>query len=324
MKSKLHSKKMVDNHQIVSFVDIFQEKRYELIEIIETKKIINGYKIKYNIDVSEYFDKKLEYRKHIDSGITYYSPLTCANEIFYNELQKNSWYYQTHKSEYVFCAKFTENKNVLEIGCGEGFFFKYTKASLYKGLEFNQQAINLCRNKELDVDKKSISEFSKLHPDEYDIVCSFQVLEHVDNPIQFIKDAIYCLKRHGLLLISVPSEDSFISLARNNVLNMPPHHVSRWPDSSFHYIAEKLNIKLLDIHHNELEPIHYDWYSSVLGQQIIKTWACRPSQKLFDKTIPDKITSKIGSLLGIFLRKAVTQKKILPRGHTVTAVFKKP
>jgi len=295
------------------------------LDTINPNTLVSLFKKKFGFDTSSYFNdhKRINYYKCPYCDLRFFFPIIKSSSIFYESLQNFDWYYQKNKNEYNFCSNFTENKNILEIGCGEGFFFEHTKNSLYKGIEFNQKAINTCQKKGLDVEKAFISEFSKFHPNEYDIVCSFQVLEHVENPIHFIKDALFCLKPYGILLLSVPSADSFVSLSRNNILNMPPHHISHWTDSSFHYIAKNLNVKLLDIHHDELEPIHYDWYSRVLGQQLIKTWTFQPTSQLFDRTILDKLSSKFGSLLGIFLKKTITNKILLPRGHTVTAVFEK-
>lgn len=295
------------------------------LEEIKVQTIVKLFNNKFGINTISYFSnyKEIKYYSCKHCQLRFFSPFIKTSSRFYESLQKFNWYYQKEKNEYNFCAKFTKNKNILEIGCGEGFFFKHSKSSLYKGIEFNQKAISRCHTKKLNVEKISISEFSKLHSNEYDVVCSFQVLEHVEDPFNFIKDAMSCLKPNGILLLSVPSEDSFVSLARNNILNMPPHHISRWPDSTFHYIAEKFNVQLVDIHHDQLEPIHYDWYSSVMGQQLIRAWSFQSTNQLFDETTIDKISRKIGSLLGIFLKNTITNKMLLPRGHTVTAVFEK-
>jgi 2-polyprenyl-3-methyl-5-hydroxy-6-metoxy-1,4-benzoquinol methylase len=300
----------------------------ELVELeaIDVKKIVSVYKKQFGIDTALDFSHhkiiKLFHCPQCD--LRFFLPTITGSDSFYETLQKIDWYYQDFKKEYDYCSYFTENKNILEIGCGAGFYFKHSKATSYKGIEFNQEAINACQEKGLDVESLSISEMSKLHPNKFDVVCSFQVLEHVKAPMHFIQDALTCLKRHGLLFLSVPSEDSFVALARNNVLNMPPHHVTRWPNNTFHYIADHLNIELIKIQHNELDPIHYNWYSSILGQQIIKTCLSQPTRKLFNETIADKVTSKIGSTLGTFLNKAITQKMLLPKGHTVSILFKKP
>ena len=52
---------------------------------------------------------------------------------------------------------------------------------------------------------------------------SFQVLEHVASPYDFIRGCVDSLKQ-GVLILAVPSSDGFAGMAINNVLDMPPHH----------------------------------------------------------------------------------------------------
>ena len=313
------------HHEINECCILCENTNLSKLDTVNVNTIVSLYRKQFNIDITPevYPHKRISLFRCPQCDLRFFLPAITGSSNLYEVLQKIDWYYQEYKKEYNYCSRFTRNKKILEIGCGEGFFFQHSKAAVYKGIEFNKQAIDSCCTMGLDVEKTNIQEMSKLHPNEYDVVCSFQVLEHVKNPLRFIQDALASLKKHGLLMLSVPSEDSFVSFARNNILNMPPHHITRWPDSSFRYISKTLGLKLLEIHHGELEPIHYDWYSSVLGQQIIKRWTRQTNQKLFDQTLADKISSKTGSLLGLFLKKTITQKRFLPKGHTVTAVFEK-
>ena len=62
----------------------------------------------------------------------------------------------------------------------------------------------------------------------FDVVCAFQVLEHVADPLAFIAEAKARLNPGGLLFIGVPNRESYVGRLRDFPLDMPPHHVMRW------------------------------------------------------------------------------------------------
>jgi 2-polyprenyl-3-methyl-5-hydroxy-6-metoxy-1,4-benzoquinol methylase len=303
----------------------FKKNNSVLLQKIDPYLIIKLYKHRLGVDIQNYFMDidRLEYREHIESGIRYFYPLITGNESFYEQLQDHNWYYQKHKNEYDFVSKYTQNKRVLEIGCGNGNFYNYSNASEYTGLEFNDKAIRECKKKGLTVFKHTISEHKQSHTEMYDVVCSFQVLEHIIDPFLFLHDTLSCLNKSGYLIISVPSEDSFVSLARNNILNVPPHHVTRWPDKSFLFLQRKFNIKLIQIHHEKLDDIHKKWFTGIVGREIINNLLHIKSYVLFDNSVRDKLITLFGNLMGRFLKLGFRNEFLSPVGHTVTAVYKK-
>jgi len=304
---------------------IFSEDHSIVLEYIDTNKLIKLYKKQLDIDVRHYFEgiSQLEYREHRESGIRYFFPLIVGNDIFYEQLQKYDWYYQKNKNEYDFVSNFTVNKRILEIGCGEANFYPISNCSNYVGLEFNKAAIEKCKNKGLTVFKRSIADFSEKNLNTFDVVCSFQVLEHVDSPIKFLQDSLKCLKKGGYLIISLPSEDSFIKLAHNNILNIPPHHLTRWTDKSFAWLESQLDAELVQIHHESLDEIHNRWFASTLGREVIRKIFKKKSTKLFDNSLFDKLITKIGGLLGLFLEFGIKNNNKLFIGSSVTVVYRK-
>jgi len=304
---------------------MFKKIETTLLETIDTEKLIKYYKKHLAVDVHQYFKNvsKSEYREHLPSGIKYFSPIISGDESFYEQLQKHDWYYQKNKNEYDFVSNFTVNKRILEIGCGEANFYPISNCSNYIGLEFNKAAIEKCKNKGLTVFKQSIADFSEKNANIFDVVCSFQVLEHVDSPIKFLQDSLKCLKKGGYLIISVPSEDSFVGLAGNSILNMPPHHLTRWIDKSFAWLESQLDAELVQIHHESLDEIHNRWFASTLGREVIRKIFRKKSTKLFDNSLFDKLITKIGGLLGLFLEFGIKNNNKLFIGSSVTVVYRK-
>ena len=195
----------------------------------------------------------------------------------------------------------------------------------YIGLEFSQKAQTWASQKNVKVLNESIEQHSLNHSEKYSIVCSFQVLEHIPEIYSFIEASIKCLKPGGLLIYSVPSADSFIASVKNNILNMPPHHISWWSDKSLQYIAHIFGLKVIDIHHEKLAEIHRRWYvSSILLKALENSIGYKSNNFLIDRSWLYRIMSRTSILGSRWLEKGFLDSRVLPNGHSVTGIYQKP
>lgn len=308
---------------------MFENDDYILLEKLSVSSTIDLYKKTFEIDVSYLFKSliQIEYREHKQSGIKFFAPAIPADSAFYEQMQKFDWYYQKNKSEYVTASKYTKNKKVLEIGSGYAYFYDYSDADEYTGLEYNQLAVDTVMQRNiagLKLHKENIETHAKNRLDSYDTVCSFQVLEHVLDPFSFIEDSITCCKRGGYLIFSVPAHDSFIRYSKNYILNLPPHHLTHWPDRAFKYFEEKYKVELVELKHESLDAIHRQWFLNTLGKNLIMNMLClNNNNSLIVESFFDKVLSKCGNLVGLLLSKGYDNWVFMPVGHTVTAIFKK-
>jgi len=299
-------------------------KNINILEEIKSKDVVNLYKRSLGIDVEHLFKKKsFNKAKCNKCGLIFFIPEIIGDERFYENLQKFDWYYAQDKKEFELATKYIKNNDrVLEIGCGDGNFAKKIKTEKYLGLEFNDRAIKKARQKGINVKKESIEKFSKENNELYDVVCNFQVLEHISNPYSFLKSSIMCLKKGGIMIISVPSESSFMSLAINNILNIPPHHTTRWTDAALLNIGKMFNdIKVECIYHERVANVHKSWFFNTLGYNTIRNIFRRKI-----KTIDIGIIHKYLAILNIPLKKIISYNKELPDcsfGHTITVILRK-
>ena len=301
-------------------------KKMVSVESINTQDISIQYKKMFDINTKPYFVgvREIELIKCHECDILFYSPIVSGDDAFYQELQKNPWYYQKTKEEYRYAKKFINEKdNVLEIGSGEGFFSTFLKNVSYVGLEMNSKAIQLAKISKLDVRAELIEEHFEKHGDYYDVVCSFQVLEHIENLSTFISSCLKVLKPGGLFIISVPSNDSFVGVVKNNILNMPPHHLTRWSDKSLVSIAQLYELDVVELYHNELDEIHTRWYANTLGLSIIEKILKISLKESLARSFIDRIISRLAIFLGGFIVLGLNDKKMKPNGHSVTVVYRK-
>lgn len=129
---------------------------------------------------------------------------------------------------------------LLEIGCNTGKFLSEISKSVrsVKGFEFNSLAADVANRRRLDVSSIRIQDFAKMRAGEYDVVCAFQVLEHVTIAGEFIRSSLDVLRPGGRLILSVPNNEPYFQrFNKYEVLNLPPHHVGLWNCDSFRRLA---------------------------------------------------------------------------------------
>jgi SAM-dependent methyltransferase len=227
--------------------------------IIDSKDIIIGYNINMTIDISYYF-KHYPYitlYKCNDTGYRFYHPMDIiGNGVFYESLQHSPCYYQPLKWEHGLAEQYISvTDTVLEIGCGRGDFLALLqeKGSQCVGIEMNHDAVADARKKGISVYDGPLHNYAEDYEEILDVVCAFQVLEHIADPAKFIRNSLHTLKPGGKLILSVPNNDAYIKHMEYDLLNMPPHHQGLWNRESLYNIQCFFDMKLLKIFREPLQ-----------------------------------------------------------------------
>jgi 2-polyprenyl-3-methyl-5-hydroxy-6-metoxy-1,4-benzoquinol methylase len=292
-------------------------KKITILETIRKNDLIKLYKKISGKNYSYLISNDIDFCICHNCDLRFYYPLVTGDEYFYNSFQKFSWYYLDVKDEYSYAKQFILKKDrVLEIGSGKGAFAKYIPSNSYIGLDFSEKAKAMAKDNNITIENSTIQDYSTCHQGSYDVVVSFQVLEHVSDPNEFIESMLFTLKKDGKLIIAVPSENSFVQYVTNNTLNMPPHHVTRWSDDCLRNLENIFDIKLINITHEKISKIHRSYFVTTLIQNLI----LKPH--LVDLSIKRKLLSKISSILGKLIASRL-KEEMLPNGHTVMAVYRK-
>ena len=294
-----------------------------MIDHIQTADLVYLYKKNFDVDITSLIQGEvIKYHQCKDCDLFFFDPVITGDEKFYQDFQKFDWYYLNEKKEYHFAKKFvTSTDHVLEIGSGSGFFHDFISPKKYVGLEFNNAAIDQASKRGLNVVNETIEAHAIKFLKTYDVVCNFQVLEHVADINGFISSAIKCLKPDGLLIIAVPNHDSFLRYCYNNILNLPPHHISHWSIKALTKLTELHDIELVDIFQESVDAIHERWFVHTLIYKILISRLKYPAH-LIDLSLTAKILSKFSSLIRFFINEPLPLQ-LLPVGHTVCVVYKK-
>lgn len=245
----------------------------KLLNRIYVDELIQLYKLELMMDVKLYFDGLdfIEMHVCLDTGYIFYFPHNIfGDENFYNCLKKqlpliyNVPYYSPWKWEYgVSLNHIQPSDRVYEIGCGDGNFLKNLRergVDNISGLELNHESVLSAQSSGLNVEYITVEDKVKTKFELYDVVCTFQVLEHVCDVKPFLDSCISLLKPGGKLIISVPYNSPYLFRKDlYNTLNLPPHHMGLWGKKSFVSLSKFFPIELVSMNIEQLPSNGYDF-----------------------------------------------------------------
>ncbi|AUS04140.1 class I SAM-dependent methyltransferase [Pseudotamlana carrageenivorans] len=266
-----------------------------LVGTFDTNKIISSYK-ELGIDVIRFFkgEQNISLYKCEKTGYRFYYPFDSIGDAeFYKDLSLNREnYYSTRWEHLEIIDTFKSDEKVLEIGSGFGAFLNLLKSKNIEaeGLELNPEAIKQCKDLGLKIHNELIDTFSKKNTEQFDVVCYFQVLEHVTNVHEFIKASLKTLKVGGKLVIGVPNSNPYLFVNdKYHTLNLPPHHAGLWNSSSLRALEEIFDVKLESINYEPLYKTYTEFLNAYCRNSniIIST-----SLSIFNKIVP-KILKKV-------------------------------
>lgn len=154
--------------------------------------------------------------------------------------------------------KFCTGKTVLDVGCiGQDRNFaadnwlhnKIKKiASKADGVDILIAEINELKQKGYSM--YSVDELKTLNT-KYDVVLMADVIEHVDDPVSFLKFYSSFLTDTGIMLISTPNSNrsnNFINILFNNTYSVNPEHVFWFCPKTMAEVVERAKLTMADFH----------------------------------------------------------------------------
>lgn len=135
-----------------------------------------------------------------------------------------------HFSAYRFAKDYASNKQILDIGCGEGYGTHYLSGFAREavGVDYDEPIINYAKNKYQKenlsfycLDIKSLSTLKN----KFDIIYAFQVIEHLREPDKFLRDVNNLLKEDGIFICSTPNK---LDASPNSAIPLNRFHVKEY------------------------------------------------------------------------------------------------
>jgi len=110
---------------------------------------------------------------------------------------------------------------LLEIGCGTGYVLKGLSTLKYinlSGSDIHVEAIKLAKQKLPNINFFQ-SDISSVNTNQkYDIVCAFDIIEHIDSDTLAIENIYKYLNKNGIFLLTVP-QHKYLWSAMDDIVN---------------------------------------------------------------------------------------------------------
>jgi 2-polyprenyl-3-methyl-5-hydroxy-6-metoxy-1,4-benzoquinol methylase len=295
-----------------------------MLETVPATDLIAAYRRRLGLDIGKELAgiATLLFVRCDECELLSFWPLAAGSSQFYDRLQAFAWYYAEEKNEYGFARRFLTPKDTgLEVGCGKGAFGASLQVARYVGLEFSARARQRGVDAGLEVLGESVEVHAAGRAPQYDVVCAFQVLEHVPAVREFLDACVACLKPGGRLILSVPSADSFAREVPNFLLDMPPHHLTRWPDAALQALSRLLPLECIELWHEPLQRVHRDLQAATRVHRWLRQSIRRPA-RAWDEGSAARLMWLASGALGWLLARIPTAGAP-PGGISVTAVYRK-
>ena len=141
--------------------------------------------------------------------------------------------------------EFNKNSNVLEIGFGSGVLLK----ELHKKGMRNLVGIEPGNHLKIEglEEITLIQDYfpSKLITKKFDLIYSFAILEHIDDPLQFVNDQIQYLNKNGKIIFGVPNCDPYIK--EGDISFLIHEHFSYFTKESIYKLIDQTSYNVENI-----------------------------------------------------------------------------
>ncbi len=123
--------------------------------------------------------------------------------------------------------KFRKTNNLLDVGAGNGFFLEIAKARGWNvyGTELTNQSVEVGERKDINMRKGCLHNVG-FEENQFDVITSFEVIEHVNNPQKLIKEMHRVLRVGGKVYITTPNFNALLRYrlkSKYDVIEYPNH-----------------------------------------------------------------------------------------------------
>ena len=286
------------------------------IDAVSIERLIADWQAVFGVDIGDELvgHESIERYGCRRCRLQFFAPSLPGSERLYAQMEKFDWYYSSHKWEHdIALLGLRGRTRILEVGCGDGHFITRARDERelnVEGIELNESAVNKAKGNGLPVRLLELEEAAKQFPKHYDAVCAFQVLEHVANPRAFLEQCCALIRPGGTLILGLPNADSFLK-HQYCLLDMPPHHATRWSKRTLFFLSNVLPLELKRIEQEPLAEYHVDEYLDAYSSHVLARYPA--VQRLFRPSLKQRMR--------MFIKQPRVRRMLV--GHTIYASFER-
>ncbi len=208
----------------------------------------------------EYHDRTVALARCAVCGFGRFEPVIVGSPAFYEAITETD-YYVGDKWEFTTAIRDLQLEGlqrVLDYGGGSGGFLRRFRAaepaadlSSCELVEGTQASLAAEGHALLHGDGAALLSMAASIPS-FDAITCFQVLEHVEKPLELIEAFAALLRPGGVLILSTPDAGGPISNFPEALTEVPPHHVTQWTQSAFRALLPRMGFVVERVRHEPL------------------------------------------------------------------------
>lgn len=233
----------------------------------------------------------------------YYSPLTRKR--YHELLDTFEPYRQTNK--------------ILDVGCGIGYFLEEAIAKGWDayGTEYSDRAVEICSGKGIKMRQGKLDD-AWFEKDSFDVVTSFEVIEHINDPVEEVKKIHRMLRSGGLFYLTTPNFNAierYILKSEYNII-VYPEHLSYYTPHTLDYLLSRNGFRKI--------------YLQTTGVSISRILSSSRPGKISTESKPvspvtadEKIRNTLESSKALSLAKGLVNRMltVLGTGNSIKALY---
>jgi 2-polyprenyl-3-methyl-5-hydroxy-6-metoxy-1,4-benzoquinol methylase len=193
-----------------------------------------------------------------------------------------------HQKTYLFALDYVGAKNVLDFGCGDGYGTRMLaeRSAVILGIDVDPAAIELARKK-YSHPSLAFRHIGGLplpfESESFDVVLSFQVIEHVDDVPFYLEEIHRILKKGGRFLLTTPNAKSRLLFFQNP---WNKHHLREYTPGQLTQVLTP-DFQIEHVHGLTYTP---DWIAVENRRVYRNKWLLWP---LSNKLVPDSLRRRL-------------------------------
>lgn len=234
--------------------------------------------------------------------------------------EDREWWEITYKDYYRLFEKFLkkETKSILDIGSGPGYFLKCGQELGWTvtGIEPAKQAYEYSQQFSVNVVHDFLTENLAKKLGKFDVIFMDTVIEHVPDPISFLKTAKKMLHEEGIFCIISPNDYNPLQNILREQLHydpwwvVPRHHINYFDFNSMQNLLEKLGFEILET--TATFPMEF---FLLCGEEYVGNdkmgRACHAKRKTFEKNLYKSNPKLIQSLYRSLAKMGIGRKFVI-------------
>ena len=123
--------------------------------------------------------------------------------------------------------QFRKSNNIIDVGCGDGYFLDEARKRGWNvyGTEYMDSKVEFCRQKGITM-MQGVLDSKNYAPGFFDVLVSIEVIEHINNAKDEIKNFYGILRPGGIVYLTTPHYNSLsrhVFHGKWNIIDYPSH-----------------------------------------------------------------------------------------------------